>query len=121
MKKIVLAVAAAAVAAAPLAAPAGAAPGAREASIPFVNLRGIRDFRADGRDAVYLQDRARNWYRAELAGPCYGLPWAHAIGVDTRGGNSLDRFGTLIVDRERCQVLSLVRSPAPQKRRARRG
>jgi hypothetical protein len=118
MKKIVLALLAAAVAAPSLAAPAATAPiEAREASIPFVNLRGIRDFRPDGRDAVYLQDRARNWYRAELAGPCYALPWANAIGVDTRGGNSLDRFGTLIVEGERCPVLSLIRSEAPPRKR----
>ncbi|TFI58340.1 hypothetical protein E2493_10155 [Sphingomonas parva] len=123
MKKIVLALAALVVAAPSLAAPgaSGHPSEVRQASIPFVNLRGIRDFRAEGRDAVYLQDRARNWYRAELAGPCYGLPFAHAIGVDTRGGNGLDRFGSLIVEGNRCPVLSLIRSAAPEKRPARQG
>ena len=89
----------------------------KEASIPFIRLNGIRDFEADGDDAVYLQDRARKWYHANLVGPCLGLTTAIRIAVDTRfGGNSLDRTGTLLVDGERCRLLDLVTSGPPPKK-----
>jgi len=120
MKNMILAIAAASVLAAPsLAAPApqtAAAVSREEVRIPFVNFRGIRSFHAAERDVVYLQDRSRNWYRAELIGGCIGLPWANRIGVDTRGGSSFDRFSALIVEGERCQLSSLTRSEKPEKR-----
>jgi hypothetical protein len=93
-----------------VAQPAGHEP---EARIAFVNHGGIRNFRAAGRETVYLQDRGRQWYRAELMGPCPGLPWALALGVETRGTSSLDRFGALIIEGQRCQLHSLVRVDAP--------
>jgi hypothetical protein len=106
---------AAAALAAGLTAPLIAQPAAHEpeARIAFVNHGGIRNFRPAGRETVYLQDRGRQWYRAELMGPCPGLPWAIALGVEPRGTSSLDRFGALIVDGQRCQLHSLVRVDAP--------
>jgi hypothetical protein len=124
-----LKIALAAAAAAFLTAPAAAAPGERthpaaelgeEASIPFVNHRGVRNFRAVDRDLVYLQDSRRRWYRATLAGPCLELPFAQVIGVDTRGSASLDRFGAILVGGERCQIVSLVKSEAPPKKQRRK-
>jgi hypothetical protein len=122
MKKSLLALAAAlagpAFAAPP---PPPAAPG-EEVSIPFVNFGGVRSFEEDGTDALYLQDSRRRWYRAELIGPCRELPWAFGIGIDTRGSPSVDRFSSLIVGRDRCQLTSLTRSgPPPKKPRGRRG
>jgi hypothetical protein len=116
----------AAATAALLAVPAAAAPATgrshpaaelgTEASIPFVNHRGVRNFRAVDRDVVYLQDAQRRWYKASLAGPCIELPFAQAIAVDTKGGFSLDRFGAIVVRGERCPLLSLVKSEAPPKK-----
>ena len=100
--------------AAPHAQP-GAAPQAEQARIPFPGLR-IRNFRAEGREVVYLEDQSRNWYRAELFGPCTDLSFANAIGIDTRGSSSFDRFSAIIVGGERCQLSSLTRSAEPPKR-----
>jgi Family of unknown function (DUF6491) len=113
-------------AAAALAGSAAAAPPphGREASIPFISHGGIRDFDADGRDGIYLRGRGRQWYHARLMGSCFNLPFAHAIGVQTFGSNTLDRFATLIVDGERCKIQSLVKSPPPprkMRRASRRG
>ena len=122
MKTLVIALLAAASLAAPAAAEAPrAANRSEEVRIPFVQFRGIRDFRAEGRDILYLQDRSRNWYRAELMGPCLGLPWVRAIGVDTRGSSSFDRFSILLVEGERCAISSLTRSSGPPPRRKKRG
>jgi hypothetical protein len=124
MMKLLLAVAAAGQAVPASASPPPAAPSVQgqEVRIPFVNFGGVRSFEADGQDSVYLQDRSRNWYRAELIGPCHGLPWALRIGIDSRGASAFDRFGTLLVDGERCQLRSLTRSgPPPRKTRAKHG
>lgn len=93
-----------------------AAPPEPQASIPFVSFKAIRTFDAVDRDTVYLQDRQRQWYRADVIGPCFDLPWAHAIGVDTHGSDTVDRYSTLIVDGQRCQLISLVQSGPPPKK-----
>lgn len=91
----------------------------QEARIAFPNNATIRTFRADGRETVYIQDRARRWYRASVIGPCNNLPWAQAIGVERRGVGTLDRFSTLIVEGDRCQLNSFVRVSGPPERRPR--
>jgi hypothetical protein len=102
-------------AAAPPADPAGR----EEASIPFVSQpRAIRSFNAPTDDVVYLRDRRDRWHRAELGGPCIGLRWANVIGYDTRGGLSLARGDAILVEGQRCLIVSLTRSgPPPRKRK----
>ena len=122
MKKLVLAIIAASLAVPALATPAVDAQHfakAEQARIPFPGFR-IRNFHADGRDVVYLQDQKRDWYRADLIGPCTGLPFARAIGIDTRGSSSFDRFSAVIVEGDRCQLLSLTRSAGPPKKAKKR-
>ncbi len=115
--KILIPLLAAAVAAPAIAAPAPRAP---EASIPFASHRhAIRDFEAPSDDIVYLQDRQRRWYRADV-GYCFGLKWANAIGYDTRGGLSLDSFGAILVDGRRCPIVSLTRSEGPPRKMKRK-
>jgi hypothetical protein len=94
-------------------------PGPEQASIPFVSRpRAIRSFNAPADDLVYLQDRRGRWYRAEMGGPCIGLSWANAIGYDTRGSLSLARGGSILVEGQRCMIVSLTRSdPPPRKRK----
>ncbi|HEX8306790.1 MAG TPA: DUF6491 family protein [Allosphingosinicella sp.] len=116
----VLAAAAAAVAAPAIAAPA---PRAEQASIPFANhAHAIRNFEAPSDDTLYLEDRRRRWYRADV-GPCFGLKWANAIGYDTRGGINLDSFGAILVDGQRCPIVSLTHSEGPPRKvkKAKRG
>lgn len=108
--------------AAALAAAAGpASQPAREARIPFLSFRSIRTFHPVGDDVIYLQDTRRNWYRAELAGPCFNLNTAIRIAVDTRySGDTLDNTSSFLVDGQRCPIHSLVRSEPPPDRRRRR-
>ena len=86
----------------------------KETSIPFIGTIGLYNFEADSDRGVWLQDQQRRWYYATVVGPCTGLPFATRIGVDTRfGGSQLDRTGTLLVDRQRCPINSLVASNGP--------
>ena len=123
MTKLILALAAAALLAAPAFAKPDPSPPptGEEVRIPFANMRGgIRSFHAEDQDTVYIQDYRRNWYRAEIVGACIGLPWAMRIGVDTRGSSTFDRSSSLLVEGDRCQLVSLTRSERPYRRASRR-
>lgn len=96
------------------AAPAQAQPpAAAEASIPFVNHGGIRDWRAVGDSTLYVQDQQGQWYRASLMGPAFDLPFAEAIGFDGRGTDTFDRFASVVVRGQSYPVQSLVKVPGP--------
>ncbi len=92
-----------------------------EARIVFPNQGAIRNFEADGNDGIWLEDRQRRWYYADFIGGCQELNFAQAIGFDTRGSPSFDKFSTIIVRGERCPIASLVTAnkPLPRKERQR--
>ena len=97
------------------------APPRAEVSIPFVSQpRAIRSFKAPSDELLYLQDRRGRWYRARIGGPCIGLSWANVIGYDTRGSLSLARGGSILVEGQRCMIVSLTRSEPPPRRRGKR-
>jgi hypothetical protein len=105
---------------APAPALAAPPPAEREVRIPFVQFGAIRGFRADGDDVVYLRGNRRIWYRAELNGPCINLPHALRIGLDTRYSSTLDNSSSLLVEGERCRIMSLVQADPPPRRSRRR-
>ncbi|PTR06484.1 MULTISPECIES: DUF6491 family protein [unclassified Novosphingobium] len=84
-----------------------------EASIPFVNHGGIRDWRAQGDSTLYVQDQSGQWYRASLMGPAFDLPFAQAIGFDARGTDTFDRFASVVVHGQSYPVQSLVKVAGP--------
>src|SRR3546814_16221248 len=88
-------------------------PPSTEASIPFVNHGGIRDWRDSGRDAIYVQDQHRLWYRGTFIGPCTDLPFTEAIGFETRGPDTFDRFGSLKGRGPRRELSSSVKRASP--------
>lgn len=121
MKRLLLPILAAA-AASPALAGAPAFDPAAQASIPFADQRrAVRDFEAPTDDILYLKDRRDRWYRAELAGSCFGLKSAFAIGYDTRGRLSLDQGSHILVDGQRCTIVSLTRSEGPPRKAKRKG
>ncbi|SFS09949.1 DUF6491 family protein [Sphingomonas jatrophae] len=88
-----------------------------QATIPFA--RTITDFRTVGRDTVYIRATGRQWYRADLIGPCLDLPFVQALGFEHRGTPGIDRFSTLIVRRGRCPLRSLTKVAGPPAKSAR--
>ncbi|MEN7536630.1 DUF6491 family protein [Aurantiacibacter flavus] len=78
-----------------------------EARINFVNHGGIRNWHAEDRDTLYIQDRRRNWYKAELMIPSHELPFAWAIGFDTGPIDRLDKFSQIVVDGRSYPIASL--------------
>ncbi len=85
-----------------------------QASIPFLSRATVRDWHAADDKTLYIQHMNRTWYRADLLGPCMGLSFATGIGfVNERGRSEFNRFGEVIVDGQRCKVVSLVQSAPP--------
>ncbi len=88
-----------------------------ETSIAFPGNATIRNWQADDDDGVWIQDGRKNWYYGKFFGPCHNIDFAQAIGVDTAGLSRLDRFSTILVRGDRCQLTSFVTSaPPPSKK-----
>lgn len=85
-----------------------------QAEIPFLSRATVRDWHALDDKTLYIQHTNRTWYRADMFGPCMGLPYATGIGfVNERGRNAFNRFGEIVVDGRRCKVNSLMEAPPP--------
>lgn len=90
-----------------------------ESQIVFPSYGAIRNFEADGNDGIWVEDRQRRWYYGEIAGICPNLNFAQTIGFDTRGGVNFDKFSSIIVRGEQCQLTSLVTAEKPLSRKER--
>ena len=86
-----------------------------EASIPFVNHGGVDDWRAEGSQTIYFRDSHGQWYKGILFMPAFDLPFVETIGIETRGSDTLDKFGTIIVHGQRYPLQSLVKVDGPPK------
>ena len=97
------------------AAPVAASPAPRvaEASIPFANHGGVYTWEVENDTTIWFQDNYRHWYKATLIGNAIDLPFAEEIGIDTRPGGSLDRWGAIIVKGRRYQLATLEAMPGP--------
>jgi len=84
-----------------------------EASIPFANHHGIRNYVTQGDDTVYFEDNFRNWYKAVLFAPSPDLGFTNAIGIDSGPMGTLDRFGAVIVRGQRYPFQSFERVAGP--------
>jgi hypothetical protein len=87
-----------------------------ESSIVFPSDSSIRNWQADRDRGIWIQGRGNDWYYGTFAGFCRDLDFAQAIGFETRGAGRLDKFASIIVRGERCQLTSFVNSaPPPSK------
>jgi hypothetical protein len=90
---------------------------AQQASIPFADLGGIRNFRpGPDRNTLLLEGQNRRWYLATFFGSCTEARYAETIGVMTNHAGSVDRFSGIIVEGRRCPFRSLVEVPDPDAR-----
>jgi hypothetical protein len=106
----------------PLSAAAATEPAAEpralgvESSIVFPSDSTIRNWQADRDRGIWIRGRGNDWYYGTFAGFCRDLDFAQAIGFETRGAGRLDKFSSIVVRGERCQLSSFVTSaPPPSK------
>ena len=91
-----------------------------ESGITFPSDATIRNWQADGDDGIWIEGSRGEWFYGRFIGPCRDLDFALGIGVDTRGASRLDRFATILVRGERCQLNSFVTSAAPPSKKERK-
>ena len=93
-----------------------AASGSEHAVIHFAELDGIRDWRAAGTDsdAMLIEGRNGQWYRATFWAPCPEIHFAPAVAFVTDTNGDLDRFTSIIADGARCYFKTFDKSGDPE-------
>lgn len=92
----------------------GLASAAEQATIYFANHAGsIRDWQSDSQNELFVQDIHRQWYRATFWAPCWGLPFAIAVGFRTGTMDRIDQYSSVIVEGERCTFRTFEKSDPP--------
>lgn len=86
-----------------------------EASIPFADHGGIRDWRAVDRDTLLVEGTGGKWYRVELMSGCFDLPFADRVGFKSNPSGDFDRFSSVLVRGQRCAVKSVTETAPPPK------
>lgn len=84
-----------------------------EASIPFGNRGGVRDWQAVDESTLLLQDRHGRWYRATLQSPARDLLFAENLSFVTTPSGTIDRFSSVSVKGRRYPIISLTRTDPP--------
>jgi hypothetical protein len=87
-----------------------------EARIPFANRQGIYSWHVVDDKTVLIQAQNRQWYKATLMTPCFDLPFAETIGFESNADGSFDKFSAIKLRRQKCQLISLVKSDPPPKK-----
>lgn len=83
------------------------------AVLHFADLGGIRNWRADGKDAILVEGRRGQWYRATFFGPCPEIRFATTIAFVTDTTGDLDKFSSIVARGDRCYFRSFERIPDP--------
>jgi hypothetical protein len=101
---------------APLAGNAATVPraGFSEASIPYANHNGVRDWRADGSKGMWILAANGRWYYASFSSECTTLPVVLEISFVPDRSGTLSRWSSIRLDHnDRCFFRSLQPSHAP--------
>jgi len=104
---------------APLAGTAATVPptGFSQALIPFTNLNGVRDWRADGGKGMWILAANGGWYYASFSSQCTTLPVVAGISFVPDLSGTLSRWSSIRLDHnDRCFFRSLQASDAPPKK-----
>jgi hypothetical protein len=100
--------------------PAGAAEEER-AVLHFADMNGIKDWRPtkgpEGTDAILIEGRNGNWFRATFFAPCPEVKFAPAISFVTDTLGNLDEFTSIMVEGKRCDFKTFERTGDPDEQR----
>ena len=77
-----------------------------------LGLHRISSYEVISDKILIIEATGKKNYRAELFPGCFGLRHTHALGFQTKGGNSLDKFSSVVLpDGTRCRFKSFVLIP----------
>tara|TARA_R110000787_G_scaffold27087_3_gene75393 strand:- start:4218 stop:4607 length:390 start_codon:yes stop_codon:yes gene_type:complete len=87
----------------------------KPAVIRFADLGGIENWRAEGDRTLLIEGHNKQWYKADMMGPCTGLGFANTIGFVADPMGNVDRFSSVYVDGQRCYFRTFEKTDAPAK------
>ena len=109
------------VAAAAWAGRAVKAAASNNAVLHFADMNGgIRDWRpahGNDSDAILIEGRNNEWYRATFWAPCPEIHFTPKIGFVTDALGDLDQFTSIIADGTRCYFRTFERTTKPEESR----
>jgi hypothetical protein len=85
------------------------------AVIHFVDITGVKDWHAEGLNAILIEGVNGQWYRATFFSECFGLPWAEKVAFVTSPDGSLDKFSSVLVNGQQCYFKDANKIPDPFK------
>jgi hypothetical protein len=80
----------------------------------FADLGGIRNFRPDGVEGIYIEGRNHRWYHASFMAPCHELKFQERVGFVLEPTGDLYRFSSILVGDEQCRFKSFERTEEPE-------
>jgi Family of unknown function (DUF6491) len=89
------------------------------ASLTFHETGNIRSWQPVGHDALLIESGAGQWYRAEFAAPCGGLPFAMSVSFVTEPDGRLDQYSSILVEGEQCWFRDVQKVTEPNSREGR--
>jgi hypothetical protein len=89
---------------------------AAEARIPFANYGGIYNWQAVNDKTLLIERQDGKWFKATLLNSCFRLPFTERVGFESNPDGSFDKFSSIQVGSQKCQVVSLVESAPPAKK-----
>jgi len=92
-----------------------------QASIPFANHHGVRNWVTQGNDTIFFEDSFGHWYKAVLFSPSTDLGFTNAIGIDSGPIGTLDKWGAVIVRGQRYPFQSFERVEGPPAKATKAG
>jgi hypothetical protein len=90
-----------------------------QAVLRFADLNGIKDWRPDkstDADAILIEGRNGDWYRATFSAPCPEVRFAPGVAFETDPLGNLDRFTSIIVEGRRCSFKTFERTADPEEK-----
>jgi hypothetical protein len=85
----------------------------KPAVIHFVDIAGVKDWRAEGLNTILIQGNNNQWYRATFFSECYGAPWAQHIAFVTSPDGSLNKFSSVLINGQQCYFKDVKKIPNP--------
>lgn len=82
--------------------------------INFADIGNIRNWQADGTDAVLIQNSHDQWFRASFWAPCVDLPFVETIAFVTEPNGDLGKYSSILVDGQQCWFKEFGHASDPQ-------
>lgn len=78
----------------------------RHAGAPVEQIRSFRliSWQPVSDRSILLEARLNEWYLVDVSGPCTGLPFAHAIGIENSMNVLQARFDNILVEGQACRI-----------------